>query len=125
MFYHLENPITFKEVDRAIKKLKSGKASGLNGIPPEAFKAMNRECRERVHKYISDFYEGKCDYEGWHLSQCVPVPKSGDLSNPNKLRGVMLMDVCSKLLSTIMNERAFELFSKLVVPLSNLVELQN
>ena len=51
-FTHLDNPITFEEVDRAIKKLKSGKAAGLNGIPPEAFKAMNRECRERVHKYI-------------------------------------------------------------------------
>ena len=42
-FSHLDNPITFKEVDCAIKKLKSGKASGLKGIPPDAFKAINRE----------------------------------------------------------------------------------
>ena len=55
-FSHLDNPITFEEVDRAIKKLKSGKAAGLNGIPPEAFKAMNRECRERVHKLDTSTY---------------------------------------------------------------------
>ena len=37
------------------------------------------------------------------MSQCVPVPKSGDLSNPNKWRGVMLMDVMSKIFSSILN----------------------
>ena len=49
------------------------------------------------------------DYEGWHASQCVPVPKSGNLSDPNKWRGVMLMDVCSKIFSSVMNGRAFRL----------------
>ncbi|KAL7527574.1 hypothetical protein ACHAXR_002020, partial [Thalassiosira sp. AJA248-18] len=70
---------------------------------------MNQECRMHVFGYIQDFWEGDADYESWHRSQCVPVPKSGDLSNPNKWRGVMLMDVCSKILSIIMNERAFKI----------------
>ncbi len=34
-------PITFREVKAAINKLKKGKSQGLNGIPPEALKAMN------------------------------------------------------------------------------------
>jgi hypothetical protein len=38
--------------------------------------------------------------------------KSGDLSNPNKWQGVMLMDVCSKIFSSVMNKRAFKLLSK-------------
>jgi len=37
----IDNPITFTEVKRAINKLKKGKASGLNGIPPKALKAMD------------------------------------------------------------------------------------
>ena len=49
------------------------------------------------------------DQEQWHQSQCVPVPKSGDLSDPNKWRGIMLMDVGSKIFSSVMNERAFKL----------------
>ena len=107
--WKLNDPITWKEFDKAVNKLKNGKAAGLNGVPPEAFKAMTAEGREKVFKYVQDFWEGKADYDGWHQSQCVPVPKSGDLSNPNKWRGVMLMDVCSKIFSIIMNERAFVL----------------
>ena len=38
--------------------------------------------------------------------------KSGDLSDPNKWRGVMLMDVCSKIFSSVMNRRAFCLLNK-------------
>ena len=35
--------------------------------------------------------------------------KSGDLSDPNKWCGIMLMDVGSKIFSSVMNERAFKL----------------
>jgi hypothetical protein len=49
------------------------------------------------------------DYKGWHRSQCIPVPKKGDLADPNKWRGVMLMDVCSKIFSSVMNNRLFRL----------------
>jgi hypothetical protein len=92
----IDSPITFEEVNQAINKLKNGKSPGLNSIPPEAYKAMNGTMRRRIHRYVSDFFEGKEDYKEWHQSQCVPVPKSGTLSDPNKWQGVMLMDVCSK-----------------------------
>ena len=58
---------------------------------------------------MNDFILGDMDLEQWHCSQCVPVPKSGDLSNPNKWRGVMLTDACSKFFSSVMNARAFKL----------------
>ncbi len=41
----INNPITFSEVKRAINKLKKGKSPGLNGIPPEALKAMDNTSR--------------------------------------------------------------------------------
>ncbi|KAL7523096.1 hypothetical protein ACHAXR_000023, partial [Thalassiosira sp. AJA248-18] len=107
--WSLNDPISLTEFDQAVKKLKNGKAPGLNGVPPEDFKAMNQDCRMHIFGYIKDFWEGDADYESWHRSQCGPVPKSGDLSNPNMWRGVMLMDVCSKILSIIMNERAFKI----------------
>ncbi len=37
----INTPITFREVKAAINKLEKGKSPGLNGIPPEALKAMN------------------------------------------------------------------------------------
>jgi hypothetical protein len=108
----IDAPITFREVKHAINKLKKGKAPGLNGIPPEALKAMSDMPRRTVHKHVSDFFEGKTDHEKWHKSQCMPVPKKGDLSDPNKWRGIMLMYMCSKVFSSIMTARTFQLLDK-------------
>jgi hypothetical protein len=108
----IDTPITFTEIKRAIAKLKKGKAPGLNGIPPEALKAMDNKYKRIVHTHVSDFFEGKTDHEAWKRSQCVPVPKKGDLSDPNKWRGIMLMDICSKVFSSIMTARAFQLLDK-------------
>jgi hypothetical protein len=107
--HDINSPITFDKVDAAINKLKNGKNPDLNGIPPKAYKAMNTKTQQGVHAYVASFFEGEADYDGWHASQCIPVPKSGNLSDPNKWCGVMLMDVCSKIFSSIMNGCAFRL----------------
>jgi hypothetical protein len=60
-----------------------------------------------IHRYIVAFLEGDTDYAGWYQSQCVLVSKKGNLSDPNKWFGVMLMDVCSKIFSSVMNGWAF------------------
>ena len=99
----LNDPITWEEFSKAVKKLKNAKAPGLTGVPPEAFKAMSPANLCHVYKHVNDFLMGDADYDQWHRSQCVCVPKSGVLSDPNKWRGVMLMDVCSKIFSSVMN----------------------
>ncbi len=45
ILHDIDSPITFDEVNDAINKLKPGKAPGLNGVPPEAYKAMDTETR--------------------------------------------------------------------------------
>jgi hypothetical protein len=32
------------------------KSPGLNGVPPEAYKAMNTKTRQQVHKYVAAFF---------------------------------------------------------------------
>ena len=108
----IDNPITFSEVKRAINKLKKGKSPGLNGIPPDALKAMYNPSQRTVHHHVCNFFEGKVDHEGWHNSQCIPVPKKCDLSDPNKWQGIMLMDMCSKVFLLVMTARAFTLLDK-------------
>jgi hypothetical protein len=108
----LDKPITFAEVNHAINKLKKGKSPGLNGIPPEAHKAMDNISRCTIHRHVCEFFKGMIDHDGWHRSQCIPVPKRGDLSDPNKWRGIMLMDICSKIFSSVMTRRAFTLLDK-------------
>jgi hypothetical protein len=89
----IATPITFKEVRRAINNLKKGKAPGLNGLPPEALKAIDNIPKQIIHKHVSDLFDGTTDHEGWHRNQCVPVPKKGNLSDPNKWRRIMLMEI--------------------------------
>jgi hypothetical protein len=79
ILHNIDSPITFDEVNDAINnKLKPGKASDLNGVPVEAYKAMDTETRQLAHGYVAAFFKGKEDYEGWHASQCIPVPKLGN-----------------------------------------------
>jgi hypothetical protein len=105
----IDTLITFREVKHAINKLEKGKAPGLNDIPPEALKAMDNAPKRTIHNHVSDLFDGKTDHDAWRKSQCVPVPKKGDLSDPKKWRGIMLMDMCSKVFSSVMTARAFKL----------------
>ena len=98
----INNPITFSKVKRAINKLKKGKSPGFNGIPPKAFKAMANTPQRTVHRLVCDFFKGKVDHEGWHKSQFIPLPKQGNLSDPNKWQGIMLMDMCSRVFLSVM-----------------------
>jgi hypothetical protein len=92
-----------------VTKLKNAKAPGLTGVLTEEFKAMPPSNLRHAYKHVNDFFLGNADYEQWQWSQCVPIPKSGDLLDPNKWRGVMLMDVFSKIFSLFVNGRAFKL----------------
>ena len=49
--WELDVPITRKEFEKAVDKLKVRKAGGLNGVPPEAFKAMDKELRGIVFQF--------------------------------------------------------------------------
>jgi hypothetical protein len=108
----IDNPIRFAEVKCAINKLKKGKTPDLNSIPPEALKAMDNVSQRTVHCHVCNFFKGRVDHKGWHQSQCIPVPKQGDLSYPNKWRWIMLMDMCSKVFLSVMTARDFSLLNK-------------
>ena len=78
-------------------KGKSWAGPSLNGLTPEAFKAMDKYCGIYVFDFINGFWNDRADFESWHKIQCVPVTKSGDLSDPKNWQEVMLMDVMSKI----------------------------
>ncbi len=57
--HDLDLPITYKEVDAVINKFKNEKSPGLNGIPQEAYKAMNTKTRCKIHKFFMPFLNAK------------------------------------------------------------------
>jgi hypothetical protein len=73
----------------------------MRGWDAEAFKAMNADNLQEVYNLITAFWDGPKDFAEWHQADGTPVPKIPNPDNPNTLRIVSLMDVCSKKFSRI------------------------
>ena len=52
------------------------------------------------------------DFDEWHEGQIKPVPKSGYLSDPNKWRGVTLMEIGEKIFISILCGRALNIIKE-------------
>ena len=68
----------------AVAELTNEKAPGLNNVTPDAFKTISETNLLHHFIFILEFWEDRLDYVEWHKDQVIPVPKSGDLSDPNK-----------------------------------------
>ena len=51
-------------------------------------------------------------YEDWKIVTVKLLPKKGDLTNPNNWRGITLLDITSKLVSILINNRLQWLIAK-------------
>ena len=93
---------TWEECILTVKELTNDKSPVINKVPPNAFKVMNTNNLRHHFNFILEFWEGTIDVVECHEGQVVPVPKSGDLSDPNKWRGVYLMDIGAKIFSSML-----------------------
>ena len=82
------------------------KSPGPNGIPTEAFQNLDNYglllLREIIRKYWND---NKYNPEVFTLLDLYILPKTGDLSNPNKWRGIALGNIIAKLIASIIATR--------------------
>ena len=62
-----------------------------------------------VFKFIIELWEDILDFANWHKRQVVPVPKSGDLTETKKWRGLNLMDIGTKVFISMMCKRLFKI----------------
>ena len=98
----INGPIEWEELKLAVRHLANGKSPGLNNGPLDAFKALSNQNLDLLHNFLNAYWRGEINFSEWHEGRVVPVPKSGDLSDPNKWRGVTLMDMGSKIFSSIL-----------------------
>ena len=82
------------------------KFPGPNGVPREAFKNLDNYgiilLRETIRKCWNDNEYNPEVFT--RLGLCI-LPKSGDLSNPNKWRGIALGNIIAKIISSIIATR--------------------
>ena len=107
----LDDEPTWYKFMTAVVELTNYKAPGLNTVPPTAFKAMDKDSLLHHFNFIVEFWEDRMDYVEWHEGRVVPVPNSGDLSDPNKWRGFYLMDIGAKVFSSMMCKKLFKIIN--------------
>lgn len=98
-----DGPFTPAEYTKVKTSLKQGKAAGPDAIPPEVLK----NCE------LDDIILGICNLAltrnekpaQWSLSNIIPVPKSGDLSNPDNYRGISLTCIAAKMYNCMILNR--------------------
>ena len=82
------------------------KSPGTNGIPTEAFKCLTDTNYQLFEDIITLFWKNDqfqpIDFQQIKLSI---LPKKGDLSDPNKWRGIALGDIAAKCISSIIATR--------------------
>ena len=97
---------TTKEIQQALRKMQYEKSPGTNGIPTEAFKCLTGTNYQFFEDTITLFWKNDqfqpIDFQQIKLSV---LPKKGDLSDPNKWRGIALGDIAAKCISSIIATR--------------------
>ena len=96
------NPPRKTEIAKAIKSLKSGKAAGPDGIPPEALKANIQTSADMLHPLLSKIWEQERVPEDWKRGHLIKLPRKGDLSSCNNWQGIMLLSIPGKVLTRIL-----------------------
>ena len=99
-------------VETSNNKYINGKSPGLNYVPPDAFKAIDDQNLLTLMNFFNSYWLEGSECTEWNEGQLVPVPRSGYLSDHNKWRVVTLMDIGSKIFSSILCTRLFKIIRK-------------
>ena len=105
--YDLNKPPSEEEVLVALTRMSNRKAAGDDNIPPEYYKSLAR-CEkglELLMECLLDFWSSGISPSEWRIGRLKILPKKGDLSDPNKWRGIMLLNVACKLISSVISRR--------------------
>ena len=92
-------------IKEAIKTLKNGKASGLDGVPAEALQLDITTTTEILYNPFGEIWEKEEVPKDWKEGLLVKLPKKGDLRVCRNYRGNILLSVPGKVLNRILLER--------------------
>ena len=92
IFYEISGVMTLSKLNEALFRLAWHKAPGLNGVSPNAIKALKWKYRFKLLDLILLWLENDdFVYTGWMSAALKVLPKKGDLLDPNNWRGIVLL----------------------------------
>ena len=104
----LDDVVTYTEVLQAIKKTKSGKTAGEDGIPMELYKNIPDQVLHLVTCIFNRILMTQEFPEAWARGLISPIHKSGDKRDPKNYRGITLLNTLGKIFTAILLNRLSE-----------------
>ena len=101
----LNEQFSERELSRIVKKLKNGKATGMDRISNEMIKASLPYMQQAYLKLFNMILSAQCIPSIWCKSIITPIHKSGSKSDPENFRPICVTSCLSKLFCLMLNER--------------------
>ncbi|XP_020806218.1 uncharacterized protein LOC110182509 [Drosophila serrata] len=92
------------EVKVAIQRLKNNNSAGADGLPAELFKAAGDMLVGSMHQLISKIWLTESMPDDWNHSMICPILKKGDATLRTNYRGISLLPVAYKVLTSVLCE---------------------
>lgn len=85
--------------------MKDKKASGIDGIPMEAWKYAGQGVRKELEELIKQIWKVGRIPEEWRISIVIPIHKRGDKEKAGNYRGISLLCTAYKIYPEILRKR--------------------
>lgn len=96
------------EVNRAINKLKNGKAAGKDNIPADLITAGGEAVAELIFCLLTKIWNKEEVPDEWTEGIIIKIPKKGDSTRCENWRPITLLNTTSKILTHIIMDRIKE-----------------
>ena len=94
-----------EELNKVVKELKNGKATGEDEIAGEYLKQLNTISREQLRTEINMVFNGGPIPLSWKRSRICLIPKGGDQKNVRNYRPIAITSVIYKVAMIILRNR--------------------
>ena len=103
----LDQDIGAQELERAFKKLKKDKATGVDEISAEILLHSKSNIQPYLVKIFNKIFQMGYFPLQWGIATIVPLFKKGDRNLCDNYRGISLLSITSKLFTSIINNRLY------------------
>ena len=92
-----ESNFTMDELDIVLKKAKTNKETGPDGLPLEFFKWLSNDAKEIVLEILNNCWEAEILPTSLELAEVVTLYKKGNVEDPGNYRPISLLQSLYKL----------------------------
>ncbi|OMJ12941.1 Transposon TX1 protein [Smittium culicis] len=126
-----DNSILWSDITQALADTPNNKAPGADGVPSEVWKLVMAEpsptspLAKIINKIINLMYDSRDIPQCLETSVVVPVPKKGDLKDPDNYRGISQIPTLAKLVAKIVATKLSKIDEKYSILVKEQAEFRN